>query len=150
MELVLIVICVGPCPICVRSGTDSWSCHPDSQHWNILWKDPFLTSNTLSRLAKCFRVMFDEKCVDLPVIVCSLSWNFKRMHILSNLYRWNSNHWIALGEKTIFCSGTRGSRWSACGPKENLKERRSYCRLFFFAPLGTWLLLCLFALSSPS
>ena len=40
--------------------------------------------------------------------------------------RRTSNHWIAWGEKTSVYRGTRGSRRSACGPNENLKELLSF------------------------
>ena len=43
-------------------------------------------------------------------------------------YRGTYNYWIALGGKTSVYRGTLGSRWSACGPIEYLKEPLSSCR----------------------
>ena len=46
------------------------------------------------------------------------------------LYRRTSNYWIVSGKKTSVYRGSRGSRRSACGPNENLKERLSICRYY--------------------
>ena len=49
-------------------------------------------------------------------------------HTIQLAYRKNSNYWNALGEKMSVYRGTRVSRWSACGPNENLKDQLSCCR----------------------
>ena len=61
----------------------------------------------------------------------SLRLHTRALHPVYRLwYRRTSNHWIVLGEKLSVYRGTRGSRRSACGPNENLKERLSFWRYY--------------------
>ena len=67
-----------------------------------------------------------------PCSVLRMSCEFRELGSLwlspDDRYCRASNYCIAMGEKTSVYRGTRGSRRSACGPNENLKDWLSSCR----------------------
>ena len=66
-----------------------------------------------------------------------------KLNIILSGYRRTSNYWIALGEKMSVYRGIRGSRRSACGPSENLKDWLSSCRWYLAS-----LMICVLMLST--
>ena len=92
-----------------------------SRLWGSLWYSRHFECALASNLNSAAKI-WPSKCTQL----CQPGTIFIRT--LRSSHRRTSNYWIVLGEKTSVYRGTRGSRRSACGPNENLKERLSSCR----------------------
>ena len=87
-----------------------------SYHYLILWSYFVFVSN-----------LWDNHLNNSPTVwILSDFWITVKIRVKD--YRRNSTYWIALGGKVRVDRGIRGSRWSACGPNENWKERLSSCR----------------------
>ena len=102
------------------------------------WRDECMCQSGNASIRLAYQAYDFGSCTRVCFVI--MTWSigvscFFRGELTDTPYGMTSNYWNALGEKSSVSRGTWGSRRSACGPNEYLKERLSSCRPYLASPV---------------